>query len=1325
MNDNLARKTCLRPLLLASAVGMACQNVMAQSVSELSATPFATRPLHLQSDTSISEVQGVNPNVMFFVDDSGSMQALVGKKTYWDKEFVDYYPNLSRAKCIYETKPKNIPYDCARYIDRKGNYGYVSYRYKDNPYNDPEMHRAGGRLITEGEFWMRQIIGQNYANPFPCDFSSSDLGTSNGCYYTNWPLTGFFRFKQQESRIKVTIDALTEVVNKNKDKWNWNIYTLWGSETRADRKGNTRRNDQSLYSWWPTRHKFMKADQMKNLVKALSPTGGTPTTERYVQVARIMKDSIEYRCQNSYIIVVSDGDANQLGIPSTATRIAENEYSWESNFEPWEEKLYGVFSDRINIDGWRDKKDKDGKEIADENKYENWIRSIKEEKIRYYPYRPGAENGISLFSHILLNTDLKGKADSVPGGKYGAGRDKEGGYWDEDRTHSDRRYHNTRHGQQNIQTFTIGFGEGLSSTGKGYLEDAATCKEPKENKCFFTPTTGSELAEALDIINRTIEAENTPGTGATFSASTPAVTGSTIADLAATLTLDTGIWSSQLLFAKFHEGKLTKDTQAAKYKNRKVLVNNGVDAPYWLNPGTPASRKADFGIANDDEFTRGFVPWLIRHPSVNDTAIEKQVEASVAKENRTVSVYRSRDAEANGPARQMADVVGTPVVAMGRVSADDKKQKYVITAANDGMVYIFAHDPKGGYDLTLNYLPAGMQRESWLPPNDPASVTVGKTIRVTAEANYGKNDLTNPHVYLNNGSLSWVRTPKTGGRNQQDILLGTMGQGGRGVYALAIAGKKRASGADTAAGLDTSYENWPAEIPLWETDKSKDNMLGYTISTGVVGQVATQWKSDGATAGNPGTPDVNEGVHLYAFVANGYKSDNADVPYDDSPTLYVYDMMGQEFGRKINKDSRSVANGNTPGKLIKKIPVGGAEGALATPTLVDANLDGLVDFAYAGDQHGDLYRFDLRGAPGQWKVAKLYDGRSSQPITAAPAVYKVDNKGEKYVVVFGTGSDIYDADRKDREQQVIMGIHDDLTKDPELVTHDDTDAIVHQEMKEQINPLYATNKNLPEKIRVFSKVNPFEAKHRAWSIKLAKAQGEGENITTSERVVTKPQVLTRTAFITTRIYDFKKTQGTLPEGVNPEQTCFSKISQTQTGGNSWQMAIDVLTGGGPLAGSNPSTAKGAYFEFSDIKVNDGAGSDSGGGSGNSSGADRVVAAGFSYGALASAPALVDSNSASSETFQTSAQGELGYHGEIVGPFGSDPDDSDDGEVKERNPLQDLKKDCIPNRSRLSLLVATGGENTGSGHNNVQTGLVGPPCFEAEGLIRIDWRQIPL
>ena len=1194
MRNYPTRKTCLRPLLLASVVSMACQSVMAQSISELSATPFANRPLHLDNSFSKTGRLGVKPNVMFFVDDSGSMQALVGGRTE-----------------------------------------------RNNPQDIPLRNSDPGA-------W-NSMVNANYANPIPCTFDARNLGTDNNCYHINWPHWGFFRLRQQNNRIRVTIDALNAVVDKFENQWNWNIYTLWGSETRAARNGTTSRN-ANRYAWWPERHGFMNGEQMKNLVRALSPTGGTPTTSRYVNVARIMKDSIEYRCQKSYVVLVSDGDANQQGIPTLL---------------PWEEDLYGTFSDRTNIERWGP------------NVWETWTRTHNNVRTQYQPYRAGATNGVSLFSQILANSDLKNDKDRIGRGQIG--RDIEGGYWDEyvNPNNPDDPYNNTEDTKQSIQTFVIGFGEGLSRNGENYLRDAATCVEPKDDKCFFKPRTGAELAAAFKVISDSIDAENKPTDVQTFSHSTPAATGSTIADLAAALTLDTGNWSSELKFARFDgkgnlsivNGKLSMAD--AGYAGRKVIVNNG-NNKYWLDTSSP---HADFAIGTVEEFRRAFLPWILRDATLKDADIQAVAESLPS---RTVSKYRIRAAAADAPARQMADVIDTPVVALGRVADDNAQQKYVVTAANDGMTYIFqatgvSNQP---YGLKLNYLPAGMQRES-----ADNSLTVGKTIRATAEDGYGKSGL-NPHVYLNNGGISWVLTPKTGRMNQQYLLLGNMGQGGRGSYALNIGGNKRSDLAgNSPTGLDATESTWLEDVPLWETVKGNTNTMGYTISTSIIGQVATKLDNDRK-------PKKDEGVHLYAFVPNGHRSNVASIPYDSSPTLYVYDMIGQEFGTSMQKEIANrgkLSNGNLPGKLITKISVnsGVTAGALATPTLVDSNLDGLVDVAYAGDQYGNMYRFDLRGEPSGWKSVMLYEGKKDaagnalQPITAAPAIYRRNTSD--LVVIFGTGSDIYDKDRRDLNQQMVMGIHDDLDIAVPTVIKSADSFILEQTATE----IARGGKNL----RYLSS-NEFVGQPRAWRVILKagrKINNDDNNMVAAEKVVVQPEVLLGTVFLTTRIYQFEKRENPLPKLPNGKQltandrTCFIAKHQSKTAGTSWLMGFDALTGG------NPRSDRGAYFDTGSNDPN------------------APLIAGEDLGSIASAATKINTRKAGGNMLQTNENGELKHYGEIT---------SLDHVSQQLN----KPNDCIPARDVIKLLFTTSGGAT-------LRDLKGKICETS--LIRTDWREITL
>ena len=95
------------------------------------------------------------------------------------------------------------------------------------------------------------------------------------------------------------------------------------------------------------------------------------------------------------------------------------------------------------------------------------------------------------------------------------------------------------------------------------------------------------------------------------------------------------------------------------------------------------------------------------------------------------------------------------------------------------------------------------------------------------------------------------------------------------------------------------------------------------------------------------------------------------------------------------------------------------------------------------------YRFDLRGeTPDKWTVVKIFSGSSNKPITSAPAVSR---KGAKeYVVIFGTGSEIYQSDLSNTETQSIYGIVQKLDKAPKDLFEDKANKdIAEQNLREQ------------------------------------------------------------------------------------------------------------------------------------------------------------------------------------------------------------------------------------------------------------------------------------
>ncbi|EMU4980857.1 pilus assembly/adherence protein PilC, partial [Neisseria gonorrhoeae] len=186
--------------------------------------------------------------------------------------------------------------------------------------------------------------------------------------------------------------------------------------------------------------------------------------------------------------------------------------------------------------------------------------------------------------------------------------------------------------------------------------------------------------------------------------------------------------------------------------------------------------------------------------------------------------------------------------------------------------------------------------------------------------------------------------------------------------------------------LDLSkIDSNPVGVSMFDVqNESKNNgvKLGYTVGTPQIGK-------------------TQNGKYA-AFLASGYAAKDI-VSSDNTTALYVYDL------------------GNGSGSLIKKIEAPGGKGGLSSPTLVDKDLDGTVDIAYAGDRGGNMYRFDLSDSNlDKWSVSTIFEG--GKPITSAPAVSRL---ADKRVVIFGTGSDLSEEDVVGKDQQYIYGIFDD------------------------------------------------------------------------------------------------------------------------------------------------------------------------------------------------------------------------------------------------------------------------------------------------------------
>ncbi|ENW1491064.1 pilus assembly/adherence protein PilC [Neisseria gonorrhoeae] len=393
--------------------------------------------------------------------------------------------------------------------------------------------------------------------------------------------------------------------------------------------------------------------------------------------------------------------------------------------------------------------------------------------------------------------------------------------------------------------------------------------------------------------------------------------------------------------------------------------------------------------------------------------------------------YRIRDNNGN---RDLGDIVNSPIVAVGG---------YLATAANDGMVHIFKKNggsDERSYNLKLSYIPGTVPRQYF--DNDTSALkdsTLAQELRTFAEKGY-----VGDRYGVDGGFV--LRQVNLNGQDRV-FMFGAMGLGGRGAYAL---------------DLSKINGNYPAAAPLFDVkngDKNGKNRveveLGYTVGTPQIGK-------------------TRSGKYA-AFLASGYAA--KDIGRGDNTTaLYVYDL------------------GNTLGTLIAKIDVPGGKGGLSSPTLVDKDLDGIVDIAYAGDRGGNMYRFDLSNSdPDKWSVRTIFQG--TKPITSAPAVSRL---ADKRVVIFGTGSDLSEQDVLDTKEQYIYGIFDDDkgTGTVKVTVQNGTAGGLLEQVLSEENKTLFLNKGSDG------------SGSKGWAVKL----------TDGRRVTVKPTVVLRTAFVTIRKY---------------------------------------------------------------------------------------------------------------------------------------------------------------------------------------------------------------
>lgn len=227
-------------------------------------------------------------------------------------------------------------------------------------------------------------------------------------------------------------------------------------------------------------------------------------------------------------------------------------------------------------------------------------------------------------------------------------------------------------------------------------------------------------------------------------------------------------------------------------------------------------------------------------------------------------------------------------------------------------------------------------------------------------------------------------TPKVAETAKKNLLFATFGLGGKGLLAVNVS-KPR-----SFVSSDLLWEYSPAKSPTAAVDADLGQMLGKPVYAKM---------NDGKAA---------------VILGNGYNST------DGKAVLYIF----------------LLATNGSIASVIKLDTLASGDNGLATPGVFDADGNGTVDYIYAGDLQGNVWKFDVNDKDAtKWPVGStlLFVAKDKlnnlQPITA-PITIAVDDvvgdthRGKRFIF-FGTGACFRTTDPADTAIQSWYGLIDD------------------------------------------------------------------------------------------------------------------------------------------------------------------------------------------------------------------------------------------------------------------------------------------------------------
>ncbi|MFK5950059.1 MAG: PilC/PilY family type IV pilus protein [Methylococcales bacterium] len=583
----------------------------------------------------------------------------------------------------------------------------------------------------------------------------------------------------------------------------------------------------------------------------------------------------------------------------------------------------------------------------------------------------------------------------------------------------------------------------------------------------------------------------------------------------------TPIWSAaSLLDSKTNTEILSRTIYT--WGQDSTGTNNGVLFDWSItNPQPTANILADFKINQDaSSETTPFTNSQFRLNYVRGDTSQEGVGLIRNRASRLGDIIHSSPRFVGVPDSNWPDT-GSFGIAGSRYSS---YQSSLETTPREGIVYVGAND-----GLLHGFKASNGEEVFSYLPSATASALDNTGLHYLTEVDY-------QHRYYVDGlpisADVYMPVESAGTSDWRTILVGALGGGGQGLYALDVTDPTQFTNTQAAA----------KKTVLWEFTNQDDPDLGYSFSVPQIARMNNdQWA---------------------VIIGNGYNATGTDT----AELMILF----------IEKGIDGTWSAGDYIKLDTMVGNAGTKNGLSTPTLIDLDNNGTTDRVYAGDLLGNMWAFDVSNTlTSSWKVA-YQDGSTNpaplfttthykaaitdpgtpvvqvsatpQPITMKPLLLKsgsglVDDVTNKpnVMVYFGTGQYIATGDATNTNQQTFYGI---------------LDAGIPVPATKLVEQTFITNANIPIGNRVLTQ-NPviFPALPNipadagiklGWFINLPE---------TGERVIVDAFEHLGVVFFNTM------TPSSVP---------------CAAGGESWLMATDMKTGGNPTGGAFDTNGDGNF-----------------------------------------------------------------------------------------------------------------------------------------------------